>query len=77
MKIKERFNHNMIKINKNEILFANHIEINVVMRIMNDKKEKFSIKKEKRKISKNKVNDYIKKHYNESLQNYLRISKTL
>ena len=47
MKIKKKFNHNILKINKNEILFVNYIEINAIIIIINDKKEKFLIKKEK------------------------------
>ena len=47
------------------------------MIIINDEKEKFSINKEKLQISKNKVNDYIKKHHNDSLQSHLSVSKTL
>ena len=45
MKIKQIFNHNILKINKDEIMFANHAKINVIMTIINDKDEEFSIKK--------------------------------
>ena len=46
MKFKEKFDYNILKLNTNETIFANHVEINVVIIIMNDKK-KFSIKKSK------------------------------
>ena len=47
MHFKKKFNHNILKINKNETLFANYIEINAIMNILKDEDEKFSIKKEK------------------------------
>ena len=77
MKIKKTFNYNILKINKDEIIFINFVEINVIMTIMNDKNEKFLMKKKNYKILKNKINDYIKKHHNNSLLNHLRILKTL
>lgn len=47
MKIKEIFNYDILKINKDETLFANYVEINVVIIIINDQNEKFLIKKGK------------------------------
>ena len=76
MKFKKIFNHNILKINKDEILFANYVEINIVMNIMNDKNEKFLMKK-KLQILKNKINNYIKKYHDDFLQNHSRISKIL
>ena len=58
-------------------MFVNHIEINVVMTFMNDDKKQFLIEQKKLRISKNKIDDYIKKHHDDSLQNHLKISKTL
>ena len=43
--------------------------------IKNEKKKQFSIKKIKLQISKNKINDYIKKHHDESLQKHSKIIK--
>ena len=44
MKIKEKFNHNILKINKDETLFINHIKINVVITIIYKKREIIIIK---------------------------------
>ena len=65
MKSKEIFNHNILKINNDEILFANCHEINMTLKIMRDDKEQFSIVHEKLQISKNKIDEYIKKHHDE------------
>ena len=67
MNSKEVFNHNIFKINNDEILFANNYEVNLTLKIMRNEKEQFSIIHEKLQISKNKVNEYIKKHHDESL----------
>ena len=45
MKFKEKFNHNMLKINANETIFVNYIKINVVMNIINNKQKNFQLKK--------------------------------
>ena len=52
IKFKKIFNYNILKINKDEILFANYVEINIIMSIMNDKDEKFSMKKKIANIKK-------------------------
>ena len=36
MKTKKVFNHNILKINNDETLFANHYEINMTLKIMRD-----------------------------------------
>ena len=77
MKRKEVFNHNILKINEDEILFTNHREIITTMRIMKNEQKQFSIIHEKLKISKEYIDEYIKKHHDESLQKYLRVIKTL
>ena len=52
MKIKKIFNYNILKINKVETMFVNHAKINVVIKIMNDKNEQFSIEKKNYKYQK-------------------------
>ena len=47
------------------------------MRIIRNNQKQFSINKEKLHILKNKDNEYIKKHYNDSLQKHSDVSKTL
>ena len=77
MNSKKVFNHNILKINNDEILFANRHEINMTLKIMKNDKEQFSIIHEKLQISKNKINEYIKKHHDESLQRHFDVTKTI
>ena len=67
MKSKKVFNHNILKVNNDEILFANRHEVNMTLKIIRDDQEQFSIVHEKLQISKNKIDEYIKKHHDESL----------
>jgi len=66
----------MFRINKNELLLANKHKLNATLRIFRDNKEEFLIKKEKLQIFINKIDEYIKKHYNKLLQKYLKVIKT-
>lgn len=77
MKIKKKFDRSILTIHKDNTFSSYHKEITSTMRIVKDDKEQFSIKKEKLQISKNKVEKYIKKHHNDSLQKYLKIIKTI
>ena len=77
MNSKEVFNHNIFKINDDETLFANRHEVNLTLKIMRDDKEQFSIVHEKLQISKEKINEYIKEHHDESLQNHFNVTKTI
>ena len=77
MTIKKKFDHNILKINDDEIISANHHQINTTLRIIRDDQEQFPINKEKFQISKNKVDEYIKKHHDGSLQKHSGVSKTL
>ena len=71
------FNHNILKINEDETLFANHRKITTTMRILKDEKEQFSTYYEKLQISKEHVDEYIKKHHDDLLQKHSKITKTL
>ena len=77
MKEKKIFNHNILKVNENETLFANYREITTIMRIIKDEQEQFSIIHEKLKISKKYVDEYIKEHHDNLLQRHSRVIKTL
>ena len=77
MNSKKVFNHNIFKINNDEILFANRHEINMTLKIMRDEQEQFSIIHEKLQISKDKINEYINKHHDESLQKHFDVIKTM
>ena len=77
MKIKEIFNHNILKINKNESLSINKHELNAILRILKDDQKQYFIKKERFHISNDKIDEIIKNHHDESLQNHSNIFKTL
>ena len=77
MNSKEVFNHNILKVNNDEILFANRHEINMTLKIMRNDQEQFSIVHEKLQISKDKIDEYIKKHHDESLQKHFDVIKTI
>ena len=77
MSSKEIFNHNIFKINNDETLFANQHEVNTTLMIMRDNQKQFLIVHEKLQISKEKINEYIKKHHDESLQSHLNVVKTI
>ncbi len=74
---KKLFNYNILKINKNKLLLANKHKLNIILQILQDNTEEFSIKKEKFQISINKINKYIKEYYNRLLQEYLKVTKIL
>jgi len=71
------FNYNILKINKNELLLANKYELNVTLQILQDNTKEFLIKKEKLQIFIDKIDEYIKKHYDKSLQEHLKVTKIL
>jgi hypothetical protein len=71
------FNYSILKINKNKLLLANKHKLNTILQIFRDNKKEFLIKKEKLQISINKIDKYIKKHYNKLLQKYLKVIKVL
>ena len=77
MNLKKIFNHNIFKINNDETLFANCQEINVMLKIMRNNQKQFSIAHEKLQISKDKIDEYIKKHHDESLQSHSNVIKTI
>ena len=77
MNSKKVFNHNIFKINNDETLFANRHEVNMTFKIMRDNKEQFPIVHEKLQISKEKIDEYIKEHHDESLCDHFDVIKTI
>ena len=77
MNSKKIFNHNILKINDDETLFANRHEINMTLKIMRNNQKQFSIVHEKLQISKDKIDDYIREHHDESLQNHSSVIKII
>jgi len=71
------FIYNILKINKNESLLTNKYKLNAILRIFRNNKEKFLIKKEKLQVFINKIDKYIKKHYDKSLQKHSKMIKIL
>ena len=63
MNSKEVFNHNILKINNDETLFANRYEVNTTLKIMRNDQKQFSIVHKKLQILKDKIDEYIKKHH--------------
>ncbi len=71
------FNYNILKINKNESLLTNKYELNTILRIFQNNKKEFLVKKEKFQIFIDKIDECIKKHYDKSLQKHLKVIKIL
>jgi len=71
------FNYNILKINKNKLLLANKYKLNITLQILRNNTKKFLIKKEKLQIFINKIDKYIKEHYNKLLQKHLKVTKIL
>jgi len=71
------FNYSILKINQNKLLLANKYKLNIILQIFRDNTEEFLIEKEKFQISIDKIDKYIKEHYNKLLQKYSEITKIL
>jgi len=77
IKTKKSFNHSILKVNDDESLLTNKHELNATLRILRDESEEFLIKKKKLQILVNKIDECIKEHHDESLQEHLEVTKTL
>ena len=77
MNSKKVFNHNILKVNNDEILFTNRHEVNETLKIMWNNQEQFLIAHEKLQISKDEIDEYIKKHHDKSLQRHFDVIKTI
>ena len=66
MKFKKTFNHNILKINENKLLSIDKHESSAILKILKNNQKQFSIKK-KLIISKNQIDEIIKKHYDKLL----------
>ena len=77
MRSKEIFNHSVFKINNNESLSFNKREFNVMLRILRDDQEQYSIVKEKLQIFEKDIDKCIKEYHDESLQRHLEVTKTM
>ena len=77
MKTKKIFNHNILKINKNESLSVNKHELNAILKILKNDQKQYSIEKKRLHISNDKIDEIIKNHHDESLQSHSNVFKTL
>jgi len=71
------FNYNILKINKNILLLINKYKLNIILQRFKENKKEFLIKKEKLQIFIDKIDKYIKEHYNKLLQKHSKIIKIL
>jgi len=71
------FNYNILKINKNKLSLTNKYKLNTTLQILQNNIKKNLIKKEKLLIFINKINKYIKEHYNKLLQKHVKVTKIL
>ena len=77
MRSKEVFNHSVLKINNDESLSFNKREFNVMLRILRDDQEQYSIMKEKLQIFEKDIDKCIKKYHDESLQEHFAVTKIM
>ena len=77
MRSKEVFNHSVLKVNNDESLSLNKWEFNVMLRILRDDQEQYSIVKGKLQILEKDIDKCIKKYHDESLQEHLEMTKTM
>jgi len=77
IKTKKSFNQSILKINNDESLLINKHKLNAILRILRDESEEFLIEKRKLQILDNKVDECIKEHHDELLQEHLEMIKTL
>jgi hypothetical protein len=75
--LKESFNYNILKINKDELLLTNKHKLNATLRILKDNTKEFLIKKEKLQISIDKIDEYIREHHDKPLQRHSKMTKIL
>ena len=77
MRNKKIFNHNVLKINDDESLSFNKRKFNMILRIIRDDQEQYSIVKEKLQISEKDINKCIKEYHDESLQEHFEMTKIM
>ena len=77
MIIKKVFDYNDLKINNDKIISTNHHQINAIMHIMRNDQKQFSMNKRRLQISKDKIDEFIKKHHDDLLQKHSDVLKTL
>ena len=77
MRNKKVFNHNVFKINDDELLSLNRRKFNAMLRIFRDDQKQYSIMKEKLQISKKDIDECIKKYHNKFLQKHFEVTKIM
>ena len=77
MQNKEITNHSILKINQNGMLSANTKKLNVTLRILENSKKQYSMIHDKLQISKDKIEQCIKKHHDGILRNHSDVFKII
>ena len=77
MRSKEIFNRSIFKINDDKLLSLNKQESNVMLCILRDDQEQYSIIKEKLQIFEKNINKCIKKYHDEFLQKHFEVTKIM
>ena len=77
MRSKEIFNHSVLKINNDESLSLNKREFNVMLRILRDDQEQYSIMKGKLQILEKDIDKCIKKYHDGPLQEHSEVTKIM
>ena len=67
----------MLKGNKDRLILVNQYELNTTLRILKDDQKQFLLEKEKLQVLDDKIDEYIKEHYNRLFQGHLGIVKTI
>ena len=67
IEVKEIFNSSILKVNKDRLLLVNQYEINITLRILRDDHKQFLVEKEKLQVLDDKIDEYIKEHYDRPL----------
>ena len=77
MRNKKVFNHNVLKINDDESLSLNKREFNIMLHILRDDQEQYSVVKEKLQISEKNIDKCIKEYHDEFLQRHFEMTKIM
>ena len=77
MKNKITTSYSILKVNDDESISTNTQKMNATLQIFRDDDEQFFIIKERFDVSKNKINETIKKYHDKSLQSHSDIFKTM
>lgn len=76
-RLQKKINHSILKINNDGFISINVQKLNATLQIFRVEDEQFSIIKKRLDISKNEIDEIIKKYHDGSLQDHFDIFKTM